>query len=189
MDVEVPEGGSNERLNKLVAITVVLISVFMALCSVKAGNIGQNMALAKADAVDTWSEYQAARLKLHMAENSLAALSLSAAESGANAQLVDAEKARLEKAIKKYDGKSTNLMAKAKGFEEEYDRLNVHDDQFDMAEAFNSISLALAATTIFVALEWLLYVSWGFAAVGFIMGFSGFLGFNLHSDFIANLLG
>src|ERR1700750_1967711 len=104
MEVEAPSGG-NERLNKLVAITVVAISVFMALSSVKSGNIGQNMALAKADAVDTWSEYQATRLKLHMAENSLAQLGLSAAQTGANAELVAAEKERLEKAEAKYTAK------------------------------------------------------------------------------------
>jgi divalent metal cation (Fe/Co/Zn/Cd) transporter len=182
MEVEAPSGG-NERLNKLVAVTVVAISVFMALCSVKSGNIGQNMALAKADAVDTWSEYQATRLKLHMAENSLSALALSSAEAGANATLVAAEKKRLEKA------KSRTLMAQARGHEEDYATLNVHDDQFDMSDAFMSIALALAAVTVFVNLEWLLFVSWGFAAVGFIMGGAGFLGLNLHSDFIANLLG
>jgi hypothetical protein len=189
MEMEVPEGGSNERLNKLVAITVVVISVFMALSGVKSGNIGQNMALAKSDAVDTWSEYQATRLKLHMAENSLASLALTAGMAGANADLVAAEKARLEKAVKKYEGKSTGLMAKAKGFEEDYDRLNVHDDQFDMSEAVLSISLALAATTVFVGIEWLLCVCWGFAAIGLVMGGAGFLGLNLHSDFVANLLG
>jgi hypothetical protein len=188
MEVETPEG-SNERLNHIVAITVVIISVFMALSNVKSGNIGQNMALEKADAVDSWSEYQSARLKLHMAENSLASLALNAGEAGANAELVAAEKARLEKAVKKYEDKSTKLMAQAKGHEDEYTRLNVHDDQFDMSEAFLSISLALAAVVIFANLQWLLYVAWGFAAVGFVMGSAGFLGLNLHSDFIANLLG
>lgn len=188
MEVETPAGG-NERLNKIVAITVVIISVFMALSSVKSGNIGQNMALAKADAVDTWSEYQSARLKLHMAENSLAALALNSAEAGANADLVAKEKTRLETAVKKYEDKSTKLMATAKGHEEDYTTLNVHDDQFDMADAFLSISLALAAVVIFTNLEWLLYVCWGFAAVGLVMGSAGFLGLNLHSDVIANLLG
>jgi hypothetical protein len=188
MDVEAPSGG-NERLNKLVAITVVAISVFMALSSVKSGNIGQNMALAKADAVDTWSEYQATRLKLHMAENSLSALALSSAEAGASATLVAAEKARLEKAVARYEAKSRTLTAQARGHEQDYATLNVHDDQFDMSDAFMSIALATAAVTVFVNLEWMLYVAWGFAAIGFVMGGAGFLGLNLHSDFIANLLG
>ena len=43
----------SDRLNQWVAVTVVIISVFMALTNVKGGNIGQNMALAKADAVDS----------------------------------------------------------------------------------------------------------------------------------------
>jgi hypothetical protein len=34
---------------------------------------------------------------------------------------------------------------KAKALEAEYDRLNLRDDQFDMADAFLSIAIALAA--------------------------------------------
>ncbi|HEX2592433.1 MAG TPA: DUF4337 domain-containing protein [Rhizomicrobium sp.] len=188
MDVDTPAGG-NERLNKMVAITVVAISVFTALSNVKDGNIGQNMALAKSDAVDTWSEYQSARLKLHIAENSLASLALDAAKSGADQTLVAAEKQRLEKAITKYDAKSKDLMTQARDHEAEYNRLNVHDDQFDMSDAFMSVALAIAAVTVFVNFEWMLYVAWGFGAVGFVMGMAGFLGLNLHSDFVANLLG
>src|SRR6185295_13341114 len=154
--MELDAKGANERLNSLVAITVVVISVFMALSNVKSGNIGQNMALAKADAVDSWSEYQASKLKLHMAENSLAALGLNASETGANAALVAAEHKRLEAAVAKYTAKAGALMKQAKGHEEDYAALNVHDDQFDMSEAFLSISLALAATAIFTSIAWLL---------------------------------
>jgi len=63
-----------KRLNDLVAITVVILSVFMAVTKIKDDNIVQAMQLAKADAVDSWAEYQAARIKLHLDENSLAQL-------------------------------------------------------------------------------------------------------------------
>lgn len=181
--------GASERLNNLVAITVVIISVFMAVSNVKDGNIGQNMALQKADAVDTWSEYQSAKLKLHLAENALAQLDVLASAQGADAALVAKEKARLEGAIGKYTAKSAELMRDAKAHEAEYDALNLHDDQFDMSEAFLSIALALAATAALTSLYWLLYVGWGASALGFVMGMAGFLGANLHSDLVARLLG
>ena len=187
--MEVEAKGANERLNNLVAITVVVISVFMALSNIKSGNNGQAMALATASAVDTWSEYQATRLKQHLAENALAQLALSAGQTGANAALVSAEHVRLDAAIKKYTAKSATLMAQAKGFEAEYNTLNMHDDQFDMAEAFLSMALALAAVAVFTNLPWLLYVSWGVSGIGFVMGLAGFLKLNLHSEFVANLLG
>ena len=69
-----PKKRLSDRLNEWVAITVVVISVFMAISNVKDGNIGQNMALAKADAVDAWNEYQAGRIKLHVDEDMLAQL-------------------------------------------------------------------------------------------------------------------
>jgi hypothetical protein len=185
MDVE--SKGASERLNNLVAITVVILSVFMAVSNVKSGNIGQNMALEKADAVDTWSEYQSAKLKLHLAENSRAQLDLVAGEAGS--ERVAKEKARLEGAIRKYTDKSASLMANAKAHEAAYDALNVHDDQFDMSEAFLSIALALSAVAALTGIAWLLYVCWGVSAVGVIMGMAGFLGLNLHSDVVARLLG
>ena len=181
--------GANDRLNNLVAITVVIISVFMAVSNVKDGNIGQNMALEKSDAVDTWSEYQSAKLKLHLAENALSELTVLASAQGADAAVIAKEKTRLEGAIGKYTGKSAQLMQTAKAHEAAYDALNVHDDQFDMSEAFLSIALALAATAALVGLNWLLYVCWGASAMGFVMGMAGFLGLNLHSDFAARLLG
>lgn len=189
MDVDVDTKGSSDRINNMVAITVVVISVFLALSNVKDGNIGQNMALAKADAVDTWSEYQAAKLKLHIAENSLSQLALIASQPGISQDLAAKERARLEGAIKKYTDKADSLMKDAKAHEAEYDALNLHDDQFDMSEAFLSISLALAAVTAVTGLMWLLYVCWGVAGVGTVMGMAGFLGLNLHSDFVARLLG
>ncbi len=189
MDVDVEPKGSNDRLNNLVAVTVVITSVFLAVSNVKDGNIGQNMALEKADAVDTWSEYQAAKLKLHLAENAQSQLAVIADVPGMNAGRVSAEKTRLENAIRKYDAKSQSLMKDARAHEARYDALNVHDDQFDMSEAFLSISLALAAVAAVTSLNWLLYVCWGVAAPGFIMGLAGFFGLGLHSDLIARLLG
>src|SRR6195952_5878091 len=97
-----PKKTLSDRLNEWVAITVVIISVFMALTNVKDGNIGQNMALAKADAVDNWNEYQASRIKLHTDEDMLAQLALSLGANPQNAPAVTAEMARLKKQIHKY---------------------------------------------------------------------------------------
>ena len=56
----------DKRLNNLVAVTVVLLTVFMAITKTKDDNINQAMQKAKADAVDAWAEYQFARVKLHV---------------------------------------------------------------------------------------------------------------------------
>lgn len=71
MDVEINTEAQNKRLNTLVAITVVILSVFMGISKIKDDDLVQTMQLTKADAVDRWSEYQAKKVKLHLTENSL----------------------------------------------------------------------------------------------------------------------
>jgi hypothetical protein len=174
-----------ERLNQWVAITVVILSVFMAVTNVKDGNIGQNMALAKADAVDAWNEYQAGRIKLHVDEDALATLKLLGADKAA----IAAEVARLEADIAKYKSKSAALMKQAQDNEARYDALNYRDDQFDMSDALLSITLALAAVAALTAIEWVLYAGWGFGAFGILMGLAGFFAWPIHPDIVASWLG
>ena len=76
MDADVKTESSDKRLSNLVAVTVVILSVFMAVTKIKDDNINQAMQKAKAESVDAWSEYQAARVKLHVDENGLAQLRL-----------------------------------------------------------------------------------------------------------------
>ena len=76
MDADVKTEGSDKRLNDLVAVTVVILSVFMAVSNIKDDNINQAMQKAKSESVDAWAEYQVARVKLHIDENGLAQLRL-----------------------------------------------------------------------------------------------------------------
>src|SRR5882724_1035935 len=62
------ESKTSGRLNSLVAISVALLAAFMAVTKVKDDNIVQAMLQAKSDAVDTWGEYQAKKIKHHLVE-------------------------------------------------------------------------------------------------------------------------
>jgi hypothetical protein len=180
--------GDNKRLNKLVAVTVVILTVFMAITKVKDDNIVQAMQKAKSESVDAWTEYQAARIKLHVDENGLSTLRL-LETAAVDKTLAGKQAAEYEADIKKYQARSTETMAKAKALEAEYDRLNFRDDQFDMSDAFLSIAIAVAAVAALTELFWLLMVAWGSGALGIAFGVSGFLGFNLRPEWLAQLLG
>jgi hypothetical protein len=188
-DTADPKKSLSNRLNEWVAITVVIISVFMALTNVKDGNIGQNMALAKSDSVDAWNEYQAGRIKLHTDEDMLAQLRLGLGGTPANAAAIAEEISRLQKQIEKYNAKSAALMQKAQDNEARYDALNMRDDQFDMSDALLSIATALAAVAALTTIEWVLIVGWVFGVFGLFMGTAGFLGWAVHPDFLATWLG
>ena len=166
MDADVKTESSDKRLSNLVAVTVVILSVFMAVTKIKDDNINQAMQKAKAESVDAWAEYQAARVKLHVDENGLAQLRLLETAGNFDRALAAKQAAEYEADIKKYEGRSKETRAKAEGLEKEYDRLNFRDDQFDMSDAFSSIAIAVAAVAALVDSFWLLYVAWGSGAIG-----------------------
>ncbi len=189
MDTDVKTESDDKRLNNLVAITVVILSVFMAVSKIKDDNINQAMQKAKAESVDAWTEYQAARIKLHVDENGLSTLRLLETSGQIDKGLATKQAAEYEADIKKYQERSKETRAKAEQLEAEYERLNYRDDQFDLSDAFLAIAIALAAVAALVDLYWLLYVAWASGAYGIVMGVAGFFGFSLRPVWLAALLG
>jgi hypothetical protein len=189
METDVKTEGDDKRLNNLVAVTVVVLSVFMAVSNIKDNNINQAMQKAKQESVDAWAEYQASRIKLHVDENGLIQLRLLETAGNFDRALAAKHAAEYEADIKKYQGRSVETRAKAERLEKEYDDLNFKDDQFDISEAFLQIAIALAAVSALADSFWLLYVAWGSGALGLLFGIAGFAGLNLRLAWLAQLLG
>lgn len=184
MEIEVSAEAKDKRLNRAVAITVVLLSVAMGLGNIKDGNIVQNMEQAKADSVDRWNEYQATRTKSHIARTArveIAALGATPAARGAVAGF-DADIAR-------YDREAPRLSAEAKAFADRYDTLNTHDDQFDASEALLSTAISVAAVAALIESGWVLAGAWVFGAFGLFMALCGFAGWAFHPDILSTVLG
>lgn len=184
MDIEI-DTDNKSWLNSRVAITVLLLTVFMALCKIKDDNIVQAMQVAKADAVDTWGEYQAKRLKVYVEELAIEQAKLAAAQGNpAAAAMQDKHIAKI--AELKHD--TQQLMDKARGLEKHYDELGYRDDQFDLSDAMLSIALGVAAVAALTERRWLLYVSWLFGSGGVVFGIAGFAEWGLHPDWIIKFL-
>ena len=178
----------DRRLNDIVAVTVVVLTVFLAVCKVKDDNIVQAMQKAQAASVDAWAEYQSTRIKLHGDENGLTTLRL-LENSGVDKALAARQAAEYEADIKKYEARSKETRAKAEAFEKEYDRLNMRDDQFDVSEAFISIAVALSAVASLVDSWRLLYLAWGSGGIGILFGIAGFAEISLRVQWLVALLG
>jgi hypothetical protein len=187
------EKGQGSRLSTMAAVLVALTATFMALCNVKDGNVTQAMAQVQTKAVDQWSYYQAKSTKQAMAENSagLVALQrdLAPTLSKEARGTLDARVADFKAKAAHYEEEKAAIKAEAERLEKEYDTLNTHDDQFDMAEAGFTVAIALAGITILTQRRWLLGLAGLFSAFGFVMGLAGFLKWNLHPDWLAKLLG
>jgi len=185
------EGGSN--LNGLVAVTVAIVATFIAVCNVKDGNIVQAMEQAQASGVDEWSYFQAKGTKLNIAESARDQLVLQREIAGSSMTpearaLVDKKLADYDAKIHLYEQEKADIKKTAEGFQKEYDRLNTHDDQFDMSEALNSVAIALLGITALTRKRRLLYVAWTFAGLGVVLGIAGFAGLGFHPDFLARWL-
>jgi hypothetical protein len=180
---------AKNRLNNWVAITVAIVSVFMAITKVKDDNIVQAMLQVKSDAVDTWNEYQAKKVKQHMAElglNQVQALREMAAGKGSG--VLSSQEKHYRENISRYQTEEAALSSKAKGFEKQYDDLNYRDDQFDLSDASLSISLAMLAIAAMVGKRRLLILAWLFAGFGVFMGLAGLLGLAIHPGALTSLL-
>lgn len=190
MEIETKKESGNSTLNNLVAATVVVLSVFMAVCNIKDGNIVQNMQMQKADEVDSWGEYQGTKLKLGLAENSLSQLRIQAAQSPAGpvAEIIAKEMAAQQVIVAKQTSQAEAQLAKAKSYRPSIDAQGKVDDQFDMSEAFVSIAIALAAVAVLVESFPLLFLAWASGATGIAFGLAGFLGWDIHPDWLAALL-
>jgi hypothetical protein len=185
--------GRDARLNSLVAIFVAAAATFMALCNVKDGNIVQAMSQAQSHAVDAWTYYQAKGTKENLAEGD--AESLTVARDTARELTTDG-RATYDRKIAEYKARAVSygneklkIRREAEDFEREYDRLNVHDDQFDAAEACLTVCIALFSVTALTRKRWLLGLALAMMAFGVVFGLSGFLGLGLHPDLLSHLLG
>jgi len=188
------EQAGSSRMNAFIGVMVAVGATFMALCNVKDGNVGQAMAQAQAKAVDTWAYYQAKGTKLNLAEAMLDQLRLQKALLGRTATpealaLIDKRLAAYDEEIHRYDTEKAAIKKEAEDLEATYDRLNVRDDQFDMSEAFLSISLAVFGISALTGRRGLFVFSTVVFGFGVLFGLAGFMGLNIHPDFLAKLLG
>jgi hypothetical protein len=177
--MEAPQGG-DRRLNRMVATTVVVLSVVMAVGKIKDENVVQAMRADQAEKIDLWGEYQATRIKAR--DQQIAALLLARTPGGAG----DATAATTEAA--RYKSESNDIRAKAEADQQDYEREEKRHDQFDLSDGFLSVALALAA--IAALLEWMsvLMVAWGAAAFGILFLVAGFAKLPIHPDALVSFL-
>lgn len=184
------ESSSRRNLNTGVAIMVALLATFMGLCKVKDDNIVQAMQQAQAKSIDTWSWYQAKKIRVQVAQSSAEGMEVQAMLAGASGR-ADIQKKidDLKRFTEAQTRDLTNIEAQARGYDKSYDQLNVHDDQFDLSDAMLALAISLFAVTSLTQKKWLFFLAMVPTAFGLVFGLAGLFNLSLHSDFFAKLLG
>jgi DNA repair ATPase RecN len=173
------------RLHSIIAILVALAATLMALDNIKDGNVTQAMAQAQTHAVDAWSYYQAKSTKQNLSEATLDELQvIRATTQAAPPALAELDKriAAYQAQVVRYEKEKAEVKAQAEGYQRDYDRLNLHDDQFDLSDAAFSVAIALLGVTALTRKRWLLGLAGVFLAVGVVFALAGFLQWQLHPD-------
>jgi len=180
------KGGS---LNRMVAVTVAVLATFMGICKVKDDNIVQAMQQAQADKIDNYSWYQARNIREEVARATAAQLTAQLAATPADARAAVQQQIDAYNALaKEQSEKKKEQQDAAEEADKTYNRLNLHDDQFDLADAALSIAISLLAVTALTQKRWLYYLALVPTAFGLLMGLAGLLGWGLHPDALARLL-
>ena len=193
--LEVIEEAAEKKdpLNAWVAIAVVILASFMAISAVKGDNLAQAMAKAKAEEVNAWNYFQAKSTKQNLAEVAQAQLELEAvaAQRGdpAAARQIRARAAQFGAEVQRYEGEKKEIFDKATGLGKEYEKLNFHDDQFDLSDAVLSLSLALLGMASLTQKRWLFWTAVGLSAFGLFMGINAWFRLGFAPEALTKLLG
>jgi hypothetical protein len=188
---EAVETARESKLNAAIALMVAIIATLMALGSIKGGNVGQAMAQAQSDAVDTWAQYQSKSTKQNIAEALTVQLTaqrdLASALTPGQRAHIDQLIARYTSEVARYKTEKADLEKAAKAKQREYEDLNVHDDQFDLSDAAFSVSIAILGVTALTQKRWLLFVGLAFALIGLTFWTAGFFNLGLHPEGLAGI--
>lgn len=178
------------RLNNLVAISVAILATFMGLCKVKDDNIVQAMEQVQARSLDQWNFYQARNIREEVASATAVVLEgqLQTAQADQKTSLT-AELARFQALADEHHMKKAGNKEDAEDAQKQYDALNYHDDQFDLSDAMLAIAISLMALTSLTQKKWLYWLAMIPTVIGVLMGLAGLLGWQIHSDLAARLLG
>ncbi len=172
---------SENLLEGLVGISVVLLATFLGICNVKDGNIVQKMQMKQVEVNDKWAYYQARKLHVTIYQTAAGGLSVPFPS-----EFAEIKKAREAQASKLHDlihskkegqlVKMAVLKAEAEALQKEVKELGDMDDQFDLAEAALSIALAMMGVTALLKRYWMFCLALVPATFGTFMGIAGFMG-------------
>jgi hypothetical protein len=178
------------RLNTWVAITVAILATFLGICKVKDDNIVQAMQQAQAKSVDSWNWYQAKKIRADVARTAQDQFEIQLLSAPPEARpLITKKIDAYKKQAAKQSAEVADVEKQAKDAEKEYDRLNFHDDQFDLSDALLAIAISLLAVTSLTQKRWLFGIAMVPTVFGVLYGLAGLFNLHIHSDFFAKLLG
>src|SRR5579885_1344486 len=130
------EKEKSDHLNSWVAVAIAILAAFMGICSIKDGNVVQNMQQSQAQWIDNWTYYQAKNIRQDIYQatadqmRAQGSLQTTPATTSIFAKQADA----YQKLAEKESGEKDKIKKDAQDSLDAYNGYNFHDDQFDLAD-------------------------------------------------------
>jgi hypothetical protein len=156
------EGHEADPRGQMVGILAAVLAVALAIVSIMSHRTHTEAIITKSEANDTWSEYQAARIKAHNVELGSSLLAV----LGAKGDAAEKMHADNEGKLKKYEKESKGLMEKAEGHEAASEAAERRGLRYDLGEGLLEIALVMSSI-YFIARKTM------FPVIGVIAGVAG----------------
>jgi hypothetical protein len=161
---------SNDKFSGNIAVTTAILATVGAIFGYQGGAtqndaalFKNNAAIAKTEASNRWNYYQAKSAKQNLAELAMTLPNVDPKRYEAEVARYKEEKSEIKKDAEQWEAKSA-----------EWDHKSDHalhkHHQWALATTAEQIAIALAAITLLTNRKWLMYATYGVAAVGFGLG-------------------
>jgi hypothetical protein len=155
-----------------VTLTMAVLAVLVAVVSLLGHRSGTEEVILQNKVTNQWSYYQAKNTRLHTDELFADLAGVVAARDAEGAAKVQ-EKVRAE--VERYKDEKKELEAKAREFEQEFDRTHHKTDRFDLGEVFLEIALVITSITLLSGRRVFWHLGLLFSAVGIVVAASAWL--------------
>jgi hypothetical protein len=135
------EGHANDPMGKRVAVQAAVLAVLLTVCTIMSHRTHTAAVIEKADANDTWNEYQAKKLKLHNRELGRDLIAILAAKGEA----ADEKLGEYKKDIERYDKDAEKLIEKAREKDKDVKHTEAKAVYFDLGEGLLEIALIMSS--------------------------------------------
>ena len=161
---------SNDKFSGNIAVTTAILATVGAIFGYQGGAtqndaalFKNNAAIAKTEASNRWNYYQAKSSKQNLAELAMTLPNVDPKRYEAEVARYKEEKSEIKKDAEEWEAKSA-----------EWDHKSDHalhkHHQWALATTAEQIAIALAAITLLTNRKWLMYATYGVAAVGLGLG-------------------
>ena len=155
-----------------VTLTMAILAVLVAVVSLLGHRSSTEEVILQNKVTDQWSYYQAKNTRLHTDELFADLAGVVAARDPEGAAKVQ-EKVRAE--VERYKDEKKELEARAREFEQEFDRTHHKTDRFDLGEVFLEIALVITSITLLSGRRVFWHLGLLFSAVGIVVAASAWL--------------